>query len=74
MFKKKQKKNKNGTGSGLLVVRIDFSITDFSIIDFFRTDYRLKSIEEFRKIDITKSKPLLILTNYFQGQKPHVYI
>ncbi len=30
------KKTKNETGSGLLVVRIDFSI-----INLFRTDYRL---------------------------------
>ncbi len=56
---KKWNRRLNGTGSFLLVVRIDFSI-----IDFFRTDYRLdqllffdrfwlKSIKEFREIDIT---------------------
>ncbi len=41
------KNQKNGTGGGLLVVKIDFSITDF-----FTIDYRVDRFLFFRSISI----------------------
>ncbi len=50
-----KKTKKNGIGSGLLVVGIDFLESIIDYINFcFLNQFRLKSNEEFKKINITK--------------------